>query len=238
MTLVIGVKLPKGVLIVSDTRVVDPKTHKILGERQRKIIPITPSIYLATSGSESNWHVSRILRECLYMNAFQFSSEQIRMKILEFYSSANSFHMENQSSSFPFGGILLAEYNTDRDEFSLLHQQGNTGFDEFNIFNTLKDVEAIGASEEIRSEAKRKVSEYIDTLGQEELNNGGIFEDIAKYIHNIIKSQDSISIGDNTYSVYLTEQDKKPASITFFLNTDNELTITDRSDPNEIINLS
>lgn len=42
MTLIIGVKLPKCILLVSDTREVDEKTDEIVSDIKRKITIVTP----------------------------------------------------------------------------------------------------------------------------------------------------------------------------------------------------
>jgi hypothetical protein len=42
MTLIIGVKLPKDILLVSDAREVDEKTDEIISGIKRKITIVTP----------------------------------------------------------------------------------------------------------------------------------------------------------------------------------------------------
>ena len=92
MILLIGVKLPRGILLVSDTREVDEKTEEIVSDIKRKITIITPTVFLAGSGSESNFYTAKVLRNCLYNSSSKLSTVNIRDNILKLYHQVTQLH--------------------------------------------------------------------------------------------------------------------------------------------------
>lgn len=66
MTLIVGVKLPKGILFISDTRSTNPVDNSVISDLTRKITSITRNAYLATAGTENTFLAASILRTTLY----------------------------------------------------------------------------------------------------------------------------------------------------------------------------
>lgn len=230
MTLIIGIKLPKGILLVSDTREVDEKTDEIISDIKRKITIVTPTVFLAGSGSESNFYTSKILRNCLYNTNLRNSTTEIRENILKIYNQVNQLHKDNHVLGYPVGQLLLAEYDKELKEFNLLHQCGSVGFTEFNVLKKIKDVEVIGSNREVRNIVKQKVNNILASLTESELNHVALYEFIAKECHEIIGNLEIKSIGDNVYCTFLTEVNDMPASAVFFIDARKKLRIINAKD--------
>lgn len=226
MTLIIGTVLPRGILLVSDTRSTYTMNGEIASDLKKKILSITPSLDLAGSGSESNWYTSKILRDCLYntifLDPFKYSSIEIRNKILETYRQVNSLYQFSHPNGDPVGQLLLAEFENATGNFNLLHQCGSEGFNTFNIFNNVNDVEVIGGTLEIRNSVKLEVNLALERLSYHILSHDGGFITVADLCHEIIKKQPDKAIGGNIYCSYLTHKDGIPQHSRFFIKENGE----------------
>ncbi|HFK1498007.1 TPA: hypothetical protein ACGXMW_002257 [Bacillus paranthracis] len=226
MTLIIGVVLPKGILLVSDTRGTYSTTGEVASDFRKKILSITPNVDLAGSGSESNWHASKILRECLfntvYLNPFRYSNVEIRSEILNLYHHINTLHKNNHHNGDPMGQLLVAEFDNSTFNFNLLQQCGTEGFHTFNILNTVYDVAAIGSSLEIRNNVIAEVSLNLNRIPLQFLNHEKLYIIVADSCHQIIKSQQDSGIGKNIYCSYLTQENGVARHCKFLIKENGE----------------
>lgn len=236
ITLIIGLKLPKGILLVSDTRETIEETGTIVSEVKRKITLITPTILLGGSGSESNWHTSKILRHCLYSNSSNLSTGKIRNEILNLYRNVNYLHRENHKYGHPIGNILVAEYDKDKKEFNLLGLDSYE-FESFDILNKIKDVRVIGSNGGIRSNVKTEVEDILNSFTYDELSDKKVYERIAKRCQMIIMNQSDKGIGEHVYCTYLSVLNEVPASALFFIKSNGELINIDAKDDGEEISV-
>ncbi|EOP20071.1 hypothetical protein IIS_06007 [Bacillus cereus VD131] len=226
MTLIIGVVLPKGILLVSDTRSTDEITGEIISDFNKKILSITPSVNLAGSGSESNWYASKILRNCLYNTIFstpsRYSNLEVRSKILNLYNQVNNLHQTNHPNGDPMGQVLVAEFDKSTSTFNLLHQCGTEGFTTFNVMNNVHDVAVIGSTIEIRNKVKTEVRLALSSLPHSIINHNGGYIAVVDLCHKIIKKQKDKGIGKNIYCSYLTQKDGMPQNSRLLVKEDGE----------------
>lgn len=226
MTLIIGVILPKGILLVSDTRGTNSLTGEIDSDFRKKILSVTPCVDLAGSGAESNWHASKILRDCLYntvfLNPARYSKFEIRNEILKLYTKVNNLYQTNHPDGYPIGEILIAELDPATSTFNLLRRCGSEDFTEFNVLNNVNDVEVIGCSSEVQSNVKKEVRLALGNVPQEIIHGKGGFIVVVDLCHAIIKRQQDKSIGKNIYISYLTQNEENgmPQHCLLFIKED------------------
>ena len=235
MTLIVGVKLPKGVLFVSDTRETGETTGEIITEYKRKITIVTPSTFLATSGSESNFYAAKILRNCLYNTASNYTQQQINNYILGVYQNLNNVHKQTHIYKHPIGSILLADYDKSKNTFDLkgLNAELSSSFIEEELQSN--SIIAIGSNKEIRI----NIIGWVDNLIKKYsgyLDRDVVYEAISKEVHQYFKSLDIQSIGKNVYVTYLSEINGNPASAIYYIYEDGTLVTVKNDDDGEIIN--
>ncbi|AEW55279.1 hypothetical protein CV717_07285 [Bacillus cereus] len=226
MTLIIGVILPNGVLLVSDTRGTSSITGEVDSDFRKKILSVTPYVDIAGSGAESNWHASKILRDCLYntvfLNPARYSKFEVRNEILKLYNGVNNLYQTNHPNGYPIGELLVAELDQATSTFNLLRRCGLEGFTEFNVLSNVKDVEVIGSSSEVQCKVKKEVRLALENVPQEIIHRKGGYIYIVDLCHEIIKKQQDKSIGKNIYISYLTRNEKNgmPQHCLLFIKED------------------
>mgnify|MGYP001044647963 CR=1 FL=1 len=238
MTLIAGVKLPKGILLVSDTRETKEFTDEIASDLKRKITLIAPGCYVATSGQESTSLMANILRNCLYNGSVNKSllgqGKSRRRVILDLYDQVNNVFRLNHKFNEPIGHILVADYNEEDNEFSLLESGGLEGF---KSFNKVERTGLIGASQVIRNNTKERIERLLNQVSEEKLNEEFFFEPLAKDIQRIIQEEtrNYVWVGENMYCTYLTVKDTKPACSVFFLRPDGKYKPINPQDNSEFL---
>ncbi|PFV44149.1 hypothetical protein [Bacillus thuringiensis] len=76
MTLIAGIILPNGILVVSDTRATDIE-GRILNEYRRKIIEVTPKTLIGTAGIGLTTSVALAKRQNLYNRSENITTNEI-----------------------------------------------------------------------------------------------------------------------------------------------------------------
>ncbi|MCF6412042.1 hypothetical protein [Pseudalkalibacillus salsuginis] len=218
--------MPKGVLIISDTRETDLKGN-ITSDQKRKIVNIAPFCYLATAGSESTFYAARILRNCLYNKS---SIESINKNVLELYKKVNGIYKE--VNYHPVGPIMLAQYNNSSEKFKLFHIDPQVN--DYECLTEATYLTSIGANPFIRQNIETKIKKLIAGLNKN-INSDSIHEIIAKNVHHYYKRLSIPTIGKNIFVVYLTTNGGKPASANFFVNQQDQLFNIDKSQNSEFI---
>ncbi|MEK4409355.1 hypothetical protein MHB59_12225 [Bacillus sp. FSL L8-0642] len=238
MTLIAGIVLPKGILIVSDTRQSDDKTDEIIHDYSRKITLVAPDCILGTSGSESSFYTAKILRNCLYNSHEAISTKDRRNHILDFYNSVNDFSSKtNKIKNYPVGCAILADYDKENESFTLTSVKNFVNQNYSLTFNKARDVDLIGASESIQDTAKVKIQAVLQSLTEEQLSHPNAYRDIAEKCQTIFQqaAKEYVGISDKLYVFYLTTLHNKPASDCFLLEEDGTLHDVDRQQDGEII---
>lgn len=220
MTLIVGVKLPNGILIVSDTRTTTLGDNNLISDFSRKITQITNNAFLATAGTESTFLAARILRTFLF-NA-KPNTYNLTDIILELYRSINNLNMG--VNHYPIGPIMLAEYNELNNEFSLQTVDPNeNNFEQFILYNDIGNVAAIGANPVIRHNACIWIGQLLEKYG-DQLDHPQVYESVAKNIQKVVFHYfENPTISKNVYVTYLSQINNKPASATFFLDENGKL---------------
>lgn len=239
MTLIAGVKLPKGVLLVSDTRETIDRTEEIFSESKRKIVTVTRKFFIGGSGHSGTDLAANILRDTLYNKEVNdgLTTDYLRNATLKLFSTVNEIHQPNNLYGEPVGNILVAEYDEDNDEFNLLYIFGGEGFDKFNVLNKTKDVMLIGATHEIQRQVTSDINILLNSAAvtDEVLNHQGLYYtlsiEIQKYFQMATKNY--VGVGDRVYCTYLTEINKKPAYHVYILDEDGKEIGVDFNDGSE-----
>ncbi|MDZ4442912.1 hypothetical protein ORM30_20895 [Bacillus cereus] len=237
MTLIAGIILPKGILMVSDSREQIEITDEVHNEYKRKITMVTPTNILGSAGFSTTFCAAQILRQTLFKNNAKFTSQEIRRYILEFYQHVNLLHLVGRDPSQPVGQILLAELDLKDEKYCLLSNYGIDRFKNFTIYNKVKDVVLIGAHHEIRNSAKQQIQYVLDSLDENSLNLSYIYEPISLACHKIFKDLSVIynGINDKLYCVYISTIEGKPSSSFYFLESDGSDHRIDEHQDGEII---
>jgi hypothetical protein len=238
MTLIAGIVLPKGILLVSDTRQSDDKTDEIAGDYARKLTFVAPNCIMGTSGSESSFYTAKILRNCLYNNSLAITTKDLRSHILDFYSSVNEFSSKtNKIKNYPVGCAILADYDTENDSFTLTSVKNFVNQNYSLTFNKAGDIDLIGASETIQNKTKTHIQAVLQSLTEDQLNAPNAYENIARQCQTIFQqaAKEYVGISDKLYVVYLTTLHNEPASACFLLEEDGSLHDVDRKQDGEII---
>jgi len=237
LTLIAGVKLPRGILFVSDTRETKEDTGEVVSDWKRKIILIYPGCFLASSGQASTDHIANILRNCLYnssidKNALSRLGTDRHRIISDLYDNVNNLHMMTHKYNEPIGHILIAELEEGTAKLNLFEAGGYTGF---RNFNEIERTELIGSTQTIRSMARAKIENLLNLTTEEKLNDEFIFVPLAKDIQKILQEEtrDDLSVGESMYCTYITQRNGKPASCVFFLDPNGEFKQMDEKDNSE-----
>ncbi|MGA5662954.1 hypothetical protein ACPCZR_26230 [Bacillus bombysepticus] len=225
MTLIAGIILPKGVLMVSDTRSLDIKTDDIANEYKRKITFLTPTAILGTAGQENTFRTAEVLRHALYPNHDNLTINYQRDSIINLYKHVNSLHSNNQPLREYVGDILMAELDKEKNTYKLLYSSGADEFNGYTIYNQIKDVVLIGADINIRNNVKSKIEAFLNSLSTQELNDNLLYNRLAKKCGQIFIEQAASYYGMNNkqYCVYLSmTEDHFPGSAVFLLENNTK----------------
>ncbi|PHI49675.1 hypothetical protein B9T64_06745 [Bacillus halotolerans] len=226
MSLLMGIVLPKGVLIVSDTRTVGASSLEILSDMSKKITYITKNVVLGGAGSETNWYTAQILRDSLYNQSEKFTREQTLAQILGLYCSVNKI----RKSIDPVGSILVAEYDEADNVFRLHCNDGLNNYTSFETLNEVKDIAIIGSNNKVRNHVKQLLKNEIDKCDPLILQQEKFYELLSLYCKKLYKVLRDETIGENLYCVYITSIDNKAASATYFIGKDDVLKNVDSTD--------
>lgn len=238
MTLIAGIILPKGILMISDTRQSDEKTDEISDDYSRKITFVSPDCILGTSGSESSFYTAKILRNCLYNNSDTMTTKERRSHIFNFYNSVNDFCSKtHRIKNYPVGCALLADYDTENNSFTLTSVKNFVNQNYSLTFNKAGDVDLIGASETIQEQTKIKIQAVLQSLSEEQLNHTNAYGYIAGKCQPIFQqaAREYVGISDKLYVVYLTTLNNKPANACYLIEEDGTFHTVDAKQDGEII---
>ncbi|WP_226639344.1 Ntn hydrolase family protein [Priestia flexa] len=236
MTLIAGVKLPKGVLLVSDTREILDDTEEIVVDSRRKITNVVRGVFMGTSGHESTSYVANILRNCFYNASANsdFSREYFHQSILKLYETVSDMHFTRRHQNYPIGSIIIAEYVKESSSFNLFHAGGLSGF---TSFDEGERTYVIGSKPQIRNNVKERIEIVLNNTDKDTLNIKNIYINVAKKIQEYFQQEakDDISVGEKVYCTYVTQLQNQPASDTFILSEDGLYVSVDPQDNNDNI---
>ncbi|PHD06609.1 hypothetical protein COF45_25075 [Bacillus wiedmannii] len=173
MTLIAGIILPFGILMLSNTCTLE-NNNFVHNENTRKITAITPNMLLGTSGFEANYNTAQVLRQTLYGKK-RLTNENIRWCIANLYKRVSNFHLVVRDFPEPLGHILLGE---------------------FTEYNLVKDIALIGSTPSINANVKNQTLGFLDSI---ELGNPGAPRKITELYHNIFKNEAETYKGINQY---------------------------------------
>ncbi|MDA2163858.1 hypothetical protein PDN54_27190 [Bacillus cereus group sp. Bc252] len=238
MTLIAGIVLPNGILMVSDTRSIYTKNEKPKSDYVRKITFVAPNCILGTTGSDSTFYTARVLRDCLYESKNHLDTETQRKYIIDLFEHVNSIHATNHVNNHPVGSILIADYNTNQNSYTLFSLRRFIDSSESIERNDIRAIELVGASEHIRQRTKAYIQSVLDNLTDEELNYNRIDEYIAKQCRKIFQEESKLfdGINDKLYCVYLTTiKDNLPASAVYLIDSDDAIHMLNHQEHDEEI---
>ncbi|HFK1756489.1 TPA: hypothetical protein ACGXQC_000855 [Bacillus cereus] len=237
MTLIAGIILGNGILMVSDSRETFEDTSDVFSEYRRKITFVTPAVTLGTTGYDSTFHAARILRRSLYNNWRKNTIEDQRKFILDFYRHVNLLHLANRTLQNPVGDILVAEYDATQNKYTLLSNDGMDHFKEFTIHNQIRDTVLVGANKNVRDTTKSQIKDILQSLNDTEINCYEAQEYVAKECQKIFKHQASEypGINDKLYCVYSSTLNGQPAVAVYLIESDGTLHNLDKEQDGEDI---
>ncbi|EJS72918.1 hypothetical protein [Bacillus cereus] len=238
MTLIAGIILPNGILMVSDSREQLENTEEVHSEYRRKITLVTPTNILGVSGFDSTFYASQILRKTLFNKDEKFTPEERRACILDLYKHVNLLHLVERDIPEPVGHILLGELDHKQGKYSLLANHGVDRFEKFTVYNKVKDMVLIGAYSELRDAVKKQIQDMLDNLNEETLNLPYIYEHISIECRKIFKEHSAQynGINDKLYCVYLSTIEGQPSSAFYFFESDGSDHRIDEKQDGETIN--
>ncbi|MCM3217771.1 hypothetical protein M3612_25200 [Niallia taxi] len=219
MTLIIGVVLPKGILLTGDTRETTT-TGEVVSDLTRKILSITPSIDLACSNSESNWYTARILRDSIF-KALQeyperYSTDDLRKIILNLYHNVNEIYQGNHPKNYPVGGLILSEYDRTHSKFNLLFNPGGNGYHNFIIQDNILDIAVIGGDGIVQDDVVSSMKFELEHKDFD-VNHPDAHLKVARIFKNYLKKINYNGIGRNVYSSYFGNVDNQIGRIQYLL---------------------
>ncbi|GCF71771.1 hypothetical protein BC2903_55900 [Bacillus cereus] len=237
MTLIAGIILPKGILMISDTRLSDESTGEIDTDYQRKLTSVAPNCIMGTAGSESSFYTAKILRDRLYKNSHVMDTTSLRSYILDFYNDVNQFSLKTHIDRHPIGSTLLADYDVENNSYTLTARKYYVDDTDLFTYTDTGDIELIGANLTIQQNAKTKIQALLSDLTVEEWNHTDLFEYIAKQCQSIFQqaAKESVGISNKLYVIYLSTLQNEPATACFLLEEDGSLHDIDRKQDGEII---
>ncbi|AYY27371.1 hypothetical protein ACS2QC_17140 [Bacillus cereus group sp. Bce033] len=231
MTLIAGIILPNGILMMSDTRTLENKFF-VHNENTRKITVITPNVLLGSSGFETTYHTAQVLRQTLY-DKKRLTNENVRFCIEGLYKQVNNYHLVERDFPEPLGHILIGEFDPVKNEYSLHVNSGvdRELFSSYTDYREVKNIELIGANPLIRKNVKQKIAGILEGIALEESSAP---RKIAELCHNIFKYEAETYQGINQrlYCIYLTTLNGRTVADTFFrdeLGNEYKLDINDDS---------
>ncbi|MFJ8521413.1 hypothetical protein [Bacillus cereus] len=237
MTLIAGIILPNGILMISDSRAQIDKTEEVYSEYTRKITMVTPTNILGTSGHEPTFYAAQTLRQTLFKKDSKIELDDRRSFILDLYKHINLLHLYKHDFPEPVGHILLGELNLKESKFSLLSNYGSDNFKEFTVYNKIKDIVVIGAYSQLRDTVEKQIQDMLVTISEDELNHKNVYARISIECHKIFKEHAAHydGINDKLYCVHLSTIENDPSAVFYFLESDgSDHVIDSRQDGVEI----
>ncbi|PHD18274.1 hypothetical protein COF37_26050 [Bacillus wiedmannii] len=239
MTLIAGIILPKGILMVSDTREMRDGIH-IANELARKITLITPGTIIGTAGTGFSVDTAISLRKNL-SDKVPTTPTSIREAILDEYKNKNKYVRARFPHLGPMAYILLGEYDDTTKTYTLLENtgKGDSLFDEIKIYNQLKDTVVIGSSLQLRTAVKNKIKSLLNTRSPEQMNEDTFFMELSHVLKGLFKKyadQEGVKdVNDKLYCAYLTTTNNHPIVYTYFFDSNKEYYPIDREQDGEYI---
>lgn len=230
MTLIVGIKLPKGILIISDTRETDMRMN-VTSDYKRKIVRIAPTCFLATAGSESTFYAARILRNCLYNSG---TIESINKNVLVLFKKVNQIYKEINLQ--PVGPIMLAQYDENKEQYKLLSVDPESA-NEYETLVEAFDVISIGGNAVIRHTIETYIRDLMKSLG-ENIHLEGIYDFVTRNVHHFIKQLSNPTIGKHLLVAYLTSMNGNTVSANLFIKENDEKFNIDPQQDSEIITIN
>lgn len=241
MTLIAGIILPKGILMVSDTREMLHGTE-IGNELVRKITRVTPGTILGTAGTGYSIATAKSLRKKL-LDKVPTTPTSIRKDILDEYKNQNKLFRKEYPNLGPMAYILLGEYNAISKTYTLLENTGEDDslFDEIVVHNQLKDTAVIGSSLQLRTYVKGNIKTFLDSYSLDQMKEETFFPTLFITLKRIFAGyaeQDSVKdINDKLYCAYLSTSNNEPIVTTFLIDSDEEIYPVDGEQESEYIQL-
>jgi hypothetical protein len=233
MTLISGIVLPRGILLVSDTRQVNEITFDEPMDRNKKLTVLTPDIILGGSGHENSWHTAQILRNTLYNISSNLKRENILDTISKIFNVTNNLNL--QSKGMPLGEIVLSEYDKSSERFLLHYSSGSNNFSSIETKRNVKDTVLIGSTKSIQKEVGSSIKSFLDNIPDEHLTNEVIYKIISEEIHRMYRHLNDKSISKSVYCIYLTCVDGISATDTYYIDESGKLYNIDIKDSGKAI---
>ncbi|MCU5138273.1 hypothetical protein OCA06_00395 [Bacillus cereus] len=217
MTLIAGIILPNGILVVSDTRATDIE-GRILNEYRRKIIEVTPKTLIGTAGIGLTTSVALAKRQNLYNRSENITTNEIRKEIIEQYYDLYYHH---RATNEPFGSFLVADYDGPSNTYTILLLDNDTPLPFENSFDTV----LIGSSQLIRDYAKNAIQDSLKLFTTEEIYNPAFYIKFSQHVQNIFKhfSNTDHTINGKLHCEYLTVHNNQPTIMRYLLETDGSI---------------
>ncbi|UOX98413.1 hypothetical protein MWG54_12705 [Bacillus cereus] len=217
MTLIAGIILPNGILVVSDTRATDIE-GRILNEYRRKIIEVTPKTLIGTAGIGLTTSVALAKRQNLYNRSENITTNEIRKEIIEQYYDLYYHHRETNK---PFGSFLVADYDGPSNTYTILLLDSDKPLPFENPFDTV----LIGSSQLIRDYAKNAIQDSLKLFTTEEIYNPTFYIKFSQHVQNIFKHFSNMdhTINGKLHCEYLAVHNNQPTIIRYLLETDGSI---------------
>ncbi|MBG0962452.1 hypothetical protein [Bacillus sp. SRB1LM] len=223
MTLIAGIILPNGVLMMSDTLV--KQNGEDLFEYGRKITRITPTTLLASSGTGYIWGTAQALRMALYASEDYMTIADKREIILSKYKQMHEHYLTTDDTRI-FGHFLIAEYNRTNSTYTLLTNKSEDPrcIDKLTEYNEIKDIAVNGAIPPITDAVKSNIQELLSTYSSNDLNEPFFHRKISKVCREIFKyySYQNTSFNDKLHCVYLTTRNGLPYVDNYLCDSDGK----------------
>lgn len=240
MTLIAGIVLPKGILMISDTRLSFEKTDEIDTDYKRKLTFVAPNCIMGTAGSESSFYTAKILRNRLFENSHVLDTASLRSYILDFYNDVNQFSLKTHIDSHPIGSALLADYDAENNSYTLTAIKNYVEDTDLFTYTDTGDIELIGANSTTQQNAKTKIQAVLTDLSEDDLNHTYAYEYIAKQCQGIFQqaAKEFTGISNKLYFIYLTTLNNKPANACYLIEEDRTIHKIDEEQDGELISYS
>ncbi|PKJ54694.1 hypothetical protein [Bacillus sp. SN10] len=239
MTLIAGIILPKGILMVSDTREMLYGTQ-IGNELVRKITRVTPGTILGTAGTGYSIAIAKSLRKKLF-DKVPTTPTSIRKDILDEYKNQNKSVRKENPNLGPMAYILLGEYNDTSKTYTLLKNIGEDDslFDDIEIYDQLKDTAVIGSSLDVRTFLKEDINEILANFLDQELEDAEFFMELSAILKITFEhyANQIPDINDKLYCAYLTTSKNEPVVHTYLINSNRIPCKVDGEQESEFIHL-
>ncbi|MGH0542141.1 hypothetical protein ACQVPW_11355 [Bacillus cereus] len=214
MTLIAGIVLPNGILIMSDTLVME-NGENIYTEYGLKINRVTPTTLIGTSGTEYLFYFILALKQALYDNVVHTTQSDIRAIILSKYKMIHEDFLTKDDLRI-FGHFLVAEYDQTSETYTLISNSNENPrhFYEKRECSKFKNVEVIGAIWPLANYVKSHISEKLETYAPNIIEDPLFHKNFSRECNKIFKAYSNeypqYNFNDKLYCVYLTTQNKQP----------------------------